>query len=289
MTDRDNPLTGISAIAITDASGRLQRADNVSLPLYSITKTYIAAAILSLELDLDAPISTWFDEYQMPEGRRISVRQLLNHTSGIRDYGALPAYREAIIRTSQGAADPWTDADFGIHTLQCQLLFEPGSGWTYSNPGYWLLNQIGQRETGLDFEGLLNRQIFEPLGLNGTHVATGLFADDLPGYPADWVWHGLLIGTPGDTVTFMRSAFVTKLLIEPVPVPGPQPGWRAPHYGYGLMIEPGHRYGHNGGGPGYSASCFHFTETDRTLCVLMASGEEDAAMQRLLALEAAPV
>ena len=56
-----------------------------------------------------------------------------------------------------------------------------------------------------------------------------------------------------------------------------------------LLFEPGHRYGHNGGGPGYSASCFHFTETDRTLCGLMASGEEDAAMQPLLALEAAPV
>ena len=48
------------------------------------------------------------------------------------------------------------------------------------------------------------------------------------------------------------------------------------------MVDPGIRYGHNGGGPHYSASCFHFLESGRTGCVLLRSDEEEAAMERLL-------
>jgi hypothetical protein len=53
------------------------------------------------------------------------------------------------------------------------------------------------------------------------------------------------------------------------------------------MTEPGERFGHNGGGPGYTAACYHFEQTGRTLCVLeRGSGEEEAAMQEVLRLEA---
>lgn len=65
-------------------------------------------------------------------------------------------------------------------------------------------------------------------------------------------------------------------------VPVEHPKWTDPHYGYGLMVEPNERYGHNGGGPNYSASCFHFIESGFTGCVLMRADQEEDAMDELL-------
>lgn len=268
-------------MAIADVDGTLLRADDAVLPLYSITKTYIAAALFTLDIDIEAPVSDWFDRSLLAAGDRISVRALLNHTSGLCDYGGLAEYARAI----HNGEPVWSDDVFAAHTLKRELLFEPGRGWSYSNPGYWLLKQICQRVSGLDFASLIDRQICQPLGLQHTRAVSGIFADDLPAYPAEWVWHGLLLGTPADTVRFLESPLIAPLLAAPVAVPGHQPGWMAPHYGYGLMIEPGVRYGHNGGGPGYSASCNHFIQSGRTLCVLTPAVDSEVAMHRLLALE----
>ena len=59
-------------------------------------------------------------------------------------------------------------------------------------------------------------------------------------------------------------------------------GWTDPHYALGLMTEPGIRYGHNGGGPGYSAACYHFENSGTTACLLMSAADEEAAHASLL-------
>jgi CubicO group peptidase (beta-lactamase class C family) len=202
----------------------------------------------------------------------------LNHTSGIRDYGSNPAYIDAV-QTRQPA---WTDDVFAEHTLKWPLLFEPGSGWSYANPGYWLLLQIAQRESGLDFDGVIQRYITQPLGLRQTRVAHGIFSNFLPEYPAEWVWHGLLISSAEDVARFMASKLVEPLGTKLIRVPGEQPLWTSPHYGYGLMVEPGVRFGHNGGGPAFSASCFRFLSSNITGCVLMQSDENNAAFKQVL-------
>jgi D-alanyl-D-alanine carboxypeptidase len=144
------------------------------------------------------------------------------------------------------------------------------------------LSQIIQKESELDFAALIDRHVVDVLGLANTRVAHGVFADDLPGYPAGWVWHGFLMSSAADAVTFMRSTLVKPLMGTLVAVPGDYPLWNSPHNGFGLMVEPGVRFGHNGGGPGYSASCFHFMGSESTGCVLMQSDDEQAAMKHLL-------
>lgn len=269
-------------VAIREPDGRFSRADAGTRPYYSISKTFIAAALVRLDVSLEATLSRWFGPDRVAASERISVRQLLTHSSGLRDYGPLPEYEQAI----RSGREPWTDAEFAAHTLAQPLLFEPGTGFAYSNPGYWLLNQIVVREAGCSFAEAMRSLIIEPLGLTDTAVAQGTFADDLPDYPAGWVWHGLLVGSARDAATFMSSPLVEPLRGHAVPVAGNHPGWRDPHYGLGLMIEPGDRYGHNGGGPGYTAACYQFEASGRTLCVLdRGSSAEDAAMQELLKLE----
>ena len=250
-------------VALKAPDGNLVRNDSGMWPLYSITKTYIAATVIALGIELDQPVARWIEPHWIPRGADISVRQLLNHTSGLRDYGGLVAYRRAVAERQ----DVWSDELFAEATLHQPLLFEPGSGWSYSNPGYWLLTKIAERESGLRLQTVLERCLLDPLDLQHTRLATGVFANEfgldqrLIGYPAGWVWHGLLVGSPGDTATFMASDLVTPLRGTLTTVPGTHAHWKAPHYGLGLMIEPGQRFGHNGGGPGYSASCFRFEGT----------------------------
>lgn len=279
--DRNKP-TMTDAIAIVDRDGRLDVAADAVLPMYSLTKTFIAAAVVALKIDLRELIATWIDRCWAPRGAEITVQHLLQHTSGLRDYGGLSAYHDAV--RAGGAV--WSDETFADHTLRQPLLFEPGVGWAYSNPGYWLLGQIAQRETGLDLAGVFRRTIVEPLDLRSIRLARGVFSDALPNYPAEWVWHGLLLASAADVARFMASDLAARLAQHIVPVPGQHVGWIAPHYGYGVMVEPGVRYGHLGGGPSFSAACFKFIANGRTICVLMQSEQEGAAHEHLLALAA---
>ncbi len=104
--------------------------------VYSVTKTYLGVLCLRLDLDLDAPVATWIDDPRLP---RASLRQLLNHTSGIPDYGRLPAYGEAVRSTP---SEPWSDEELLARALAAGPDFEPGGGWAYSNTGYLLVRRI---------------------------------------------------------------------------------------------------------------------------------------------------
>jgi D-alanyl-D-alanine carboxypeptidase len=271
------------SLAIVDGSGNFLINQHEILPVYSITKTFIAASVFAANINLDEPISNWIDKSLVPDADRITVRHLLNHTSGIRDYGALVEYTDAV-----AAGKPWTDEQFAAHTLQRPLLFSPGENWSYSNPGYWLLSRIVQRNTGLEFTGYLQKFVLGPLELLDTSIATGIFASDLKSYAAEWVWHGLLLSSASDLVKFMRSDFV-KPLLDPsdlVRVPINHPDWSDPRSAYGLMVDVGKRFGHNGDGPHYSASCFHFLTTNITACLLTRTSEEGTATEELFHIAA---
>jgi D-alanyl-D-alanine carboxypeptidase len=266
------------SIAIADERGDFLLAVDMELPIYSLAKPLIASTVFSCGIDISTPIARWIESDLVPRADEISVNQLLNHTSGLRDYGGLSEYVHAV----ESGDPPWSDDVYANHTLRKPLLFEPGEGWAYSNPGYWLLTQIVQIHTGIGFDEALRKFISDPLGLAATKVTHGQFADDLPAYPAEWVWHGLVTSTASDVVRFMRSPLVGPLRAHLSKVPFEHPLWVDAHYGYGLMVDPGVRYGHNGEGPKYSASCYHFIETGLTGCVLTQADGEEEAMQELL-------
>ena len=89
--------------------------------VYSVTKTFLGVLCLRLELELEAPVATWIDDVRLP---RATLRQLLNHTSGIPDYGRLPEYGVAVRDTP---SEPWSDAELLARALASDPDFEPGS------------------------------------------------------------------------------------------------------------------------------------------------------------------
>ena len=268
------------SMAILGRDGEIIANEPDVLPVYSIAKTFIASAIRAAEISPDRNVADWISSEWLPDPGNITVRHLLQHTAGLSDYTVLPEYHRAI----EKGETPWSDAEYASRTLHQPREQQPGEQFLYSNPGYWLLKKILELECNQSWPEILQTLILSPLDLKDTRVATGLFADSLPHYPAQWVWHGVILSSALDVTRFIHSDLVRGLEKDAARVGVNQPPWIDPHYGYGVMIEPGVMYGHNGGGPGFTASAFHFMQTGQTGCVLLASDEPEGAMKMLLEL-----
>jgi D-alanyl-D-alanine carboxypeptidase len=116
-------------------------------PVYNITKTLTAICALRLveagSLRLDVPVHRWLPEVEFPA--TVTLTHLLQHTSGLRDYGPSPEYHEAV---RLHADRPWTRKEFLDAVLPKGMLFAPGGSWAYSNIGYMLVVDILERVTG---------------------------------------------------------------------------------------------------------------------------------------------
>ena len=240
--------------------------DPAPVPWWSFTKTVLAAAALALvargRLDLDVPVA----------GHRFTPRHLLQHRAGLPDYGHLPAYRDAV-----AAGDlPWA-RDLLLKRVRAGgLVFNPGQGWAYSNVGYLLVRELLEHAAGQQLGPVLNRLVFEPLGVTGVALArepADLAATawgNSAGYHPGWVYHGLLIGPAGSAALLLHRLLSGALLPPPLlaemltthPVGGPIPGrpWQVASYGLGLMVGVGAGgatcVGHTGGGPGSAAAIY---------------------------------
>lgn len=294
---------GIAAVAVISRPGGEplvswvpHSADEPVFLAYSITKTFTAALVLMLcdegSLSLDDRLSRWFP--RIGQSGDIPLRRLLNHTAGLPDYGGLAAYHEAV-RSSPSV--PWTFDRYAAETFDKGLLFAPGTGWSYSNPGYMLLKRILEQVTERSYRDLIAERIARPLGLARTFVpetvadlaglASGtsvyLSPDGSPrdvrsSYHPGWVSHGVVAAPASEVARFLDRLFEGHLLsvrsleqmMEWVRVPvdaddsteksGPfQPAEAS--YGLGLMADPRSRWGvvagHSGGGPCYRACGVH--------------------------------
>ena len=132
----------------------------------SLTKTYTAAVVLQLvgegKLSLDDSVEQRLPGL-VPNGDKITIRQLLNHTSGLADFELNPRYLK-----------PYLSGNFGYYWAPRQLvrmgvsqkpLFAPGTGYSYSNTNYVLAQLIVERVTGKTIGAELKRRIFQPLHL----------------------------------------------------------------------------------------------------------------------------
>jgi D-alanyl-D-alanine carboxypeptidase len=250
-------------------------------PIYSITKPVVAAAVLLLVREGVVELA--------------SVQRLLDHTSGVRDYGSLPEYHEAV-RTQPGSA--WDDDEFLARTAAAGPSFEPGQGWAYSNTGYLLLRRLLDEHGGLAAFlprlGVADARVAERTADLGTAVPapSALLLDgvaDVRGlYDPRWVGHRTLVARADDLVGFWRN--LPAEMLDPrtfVPIGFEAPGFVRPSYGLGVMVDPGHPLGtlvgHGGGGPGYATAVFAIPEAD-TVAIALGADERYPAQATALEL-----
>jgi D-alanyl-D-alanine carboxypeptidase len=276
----------VTALVATGDDVEITGDPDARYPIYSVTKTAVAAAVLLLVREGVVELD--------------SVGRLLDHTSGVRDYGSLPEYHEAV-RRQPGTA--WDDDELLARTAAAGPVFEPGQGWAYSNTGYLLLRRLLDEHGGL--AAFLPR-----LGLVDTKVAEGLddFGDAVPApsallldgvddvrgvYDPRWVGHRTLVARAEDLVAFWRD--LPAEMLDPrtfVPIGFEAPGSVRPCYGLGVMADPGSALGtvvgHGGGGPGYATAVFAVPRAD-AVAIVLAADERYAAQQRARELLTAAV
>ncbi|MFF2045886.1 serine hydrolase domain-containing protein [Kitasatospora sp. NPDC058170] len=135
----------------------------------SITKTFTATVVLQLvqegRLSLDDPVSA--HRPGVPDGEHITIRQLLQMTSGLYNYSEDLAFNE---RLDQRPESEWTPQELLDVAFRHPAYFPPGAGWHYSNTNYVLLGLIAEQLTGQPLAGLFRQRIFDPVGMSGTSL-----------------------------------------------------------------------------------------------------------------------
>ncbi len=244
----------------------VKASEPAAAPWWSFTKTVMAAAALALvskgRLSLDGPL----------DGKPFTLRHLLQHRSGLPDYGGLSAYHAAVAAREA----PWERSLLLQRVSADTLLFEPGEGWAYSNIGYLLVRDLVEAASGHAFGVALDELVLTPLGITGVLAVrepedmAGTAWGNAAGYHPGWVCHGLLAGPAASAALLLHRLLGGALLpapllaemLSPHLLGGPVPGrpWRMAGYGLGLMIgvgETGATYvGHTGGGPGSTSAIY---------------------------------
>lgn len=270
------------------AAGRAITPDTV-FRLGSITKQFTAAVIVQLaqegKLSLDDPLSKFLPDYPQP-GAAATVRQLLQHTSGIQSYTDMP-----------GVMGPVSTAR-ALGTAEMIALFrdapspsKPGEVWNYNNSGYILLGAIIETVTGMPWHQAVEARIAQPLGL--ATIRYGVGGEDTPamarGYTgettaaamqAQYIHMGFphaagaLIGTVGDLAKWGQALHHGKVVDAAhyalMTAPTTMPDGSAQPYGFGLGLDTlrGHpAIGHGGGIFGFNTDSIYIPEADLFVAV----------------------
>ncbi|MFF2044217.1 serine hydrolase domain-containing protein [Kitasatospora sp. NPDC058170] len=167
---RGRPVEIVEQAPWAERDGRLAAGDEFRMG--SNTKTMLATIVLMLvaegRLDLDGPVERWLPG-KVPNGGAITLRMLLNHTSGLFDYTGDSTLLPSIL-----GQDPrrWTSLDLLAVGVGHEPLFAPGARWSYSNTNYAAVGALLEQVTGQSPAELIRDRIARPLGLRHTYLAT---------------------------------------------------------------------------------------------------------------------
>ena len=164
---RDGKLIYAKGYGMTNLEKNIPNDINSVFDIGSNSKQFTAACIVLLaeqgKLNIDNELSDFFPEF--PDyGHQITIRHLLNHTSGIRNDGTL-----AFLKSPNNNDIRTDSAIIKLLVNQKELNFKPGDKYEYSNTGYWLLGQIVNKVSNIDLSDFARQEIFEPMGMNSTN------------------------------------------------------------------------------------------------------------------------
>jgi D-alanyl-D-alanine carboxypeptidase len=226
--------TWVRAAGLADRATKRPMQVQDSARIASITKTFIGTLILQLvgegKLGLDDPIQPWAP--QVPNARHITVRELLNMSSGLYSYTEDRQWVQQAVSPQTGLAlRQWTPQQLVQVAVAHKPYFPPGRGYHYSDTNFILLGLIVEQVTGQPIEAVLRSRILRPLGLQHTVFPTtnGMPAPYAVGYypiaphrlvnetllnPSVAWTAGAMISTLEDLHTWAR-ALATGALLRP--------------------------------------------------------------------------
>ncbi len=259
-----------------DRTKKLANNQRTKFRLASVGKMFTAVAILQLieagKLSLDDSVAQHLKSFpDQSVAKRITIRQLLNHTSGLGE-----VFEKDFANNSRRLK---THVDYVQHYGSQALGFDPGTQDKYSNFGYIVLGAIIESASGQTYYDYVEQHIFKPAGMTSTGAEPESI--DIPGraiaYTIEndkWIeekaslpWRGTAAGgsysTVGDLLKFVKALQQGRLIsstnLEAATSPQNNKRW----YGFGFMPsgkDRDRRYGHEGGAPGMNAVIFVYPE-----------------------------
>jgi D-alanyl-D-alanine carboxypeptidase len=241
---------GVAGYADRSAHISMRASDRYRIA--SVSKAFVSVLILQLEaagkLDIDDPVGKYLPGV-VPNGGAITLRELMNHTSGLFNYTDDTAFVNDPITSFSRA---WSPAQLLALAFAHPPNFAPGTQWSYSNTNYIVLGLVVEAVTGEPLGQVLQERIFTPLDLTSTsfpstielapdfvhgyvRLAGSPLIDISPGLNPSWGWAaGAVVSTAKDVTTFYRALFTRKLLPAPqlseMETPSPTSG----NYGLGI-------------------------------------------------------
>ena len=241
--------TGFSGAVMVSAHGRTsyvgafgfaERAfdtpvrTDTRFPVASITKLFTAVLLLQLvdegRVRLDAPLATYLPSYPGGGGDRVTVRQLLNHTSGVAQFDTVASYQEAFANGVANYQRPLTPEALLNACCNGQLDSQAGAAFNYNNADYFILGRIIEHVTGMTYEDVLRARILVPLQLLDTGMmrwdaitprlaSTYFYRDDrqilirdMPVYWENFYAAGGMYSTTADLAAFAEAVYGAQLI-----------------------------------------------------------------------------
>lgn len=294
------------AVLFDEAFGEADRRWHVPVTtrtrfrIASITKLFTATLVMQQveagTLDLDATIGTYVPDYAGPAKNRVTLRQLLTHTSGLTNSDTVKSFEEAVAVGVPPYQRPGTIAELVARHASGPLVAEPGSAFDYNNADYLVLGWILETVTGLSYGDLVAAKIAGPLGLRDTsmpdwqaiepafatsylHVGDGKFIGELPVYFENWHAAGALVSTAADVAAFSDALYGGKLVtagsLREMLTPAKE------EYAFGQWVAPtndgtGDRVAHRPGSiMGANAQLLRYVDDGLTVVILANSNAAD--------------
>ena len=264
----------------------------------SVSKQFTAMAVQLLanegKLSIDDPVRKYVPE--LPDyGKPLTIRHMLSHTSGLRDWGSV----ESIAGWPRTTREYTHAHVLEIVSKQRSLNFDPGTKWSYSNTGFNLAAIIVSRVSGMSFADFSKQRIFTPLGMahtswrdDHTRVVKGralAYSFENGEYHIEMPFenvhgNGGLLTTVGDLLTWNENLVNPKVgtakLIAEMSTVGRFNDGKPLAYGLGFFVEEYrgvHNVYHSGSTAGYRAHLNRFPETHTSVAVLCNGSNGDAS------------
>ena len=288
--------TWVGASGTSERGGTSPVDTSASFRIASITKVFVAVVVLQLvqegRLRLDDPVARYLPD---PATEGVTIRELLNHTSGLPDYSQATGLGKELLEHRDRH---WSTAEVLALVAHDKRQFAPGTGYQYSNTDYVVLGEVIRVATGRSWAEQVRHRLLDPLHLSHTFipgqeptpapVLPGYFDADNDGteenvetrrpWPALETTEGpagAIISTAPNCATFGDALFRGDLLqpgsLQAMEAEGPfHP--RNSNYGLGLeMLRPDYQtttWGHGGFLPGFRSVLWYVPSRDVVIVVL---------------------